>query len=95
LYQVGAASGVLKGMETRIVGTVERGIAALLIAVLRIYQYLISPLLGTNCRFLPGCSHYAVEAVQRHGPWTGMRLTLRRLARCHPWGGHGYDPVPR
>lgn len=82
-------------METGIVTTVGRSIAALLIVALRLYQYFVSPLLGTNCRYLPGCSHYAVEALQRHGFLTGMRLTLRRLARCHPWGGHGYDPVPR
>jgi putative membrane protein insertion efficiency factor len=48
----------------------------------------------TSCRFAPTCSSYAVEAIRRHGPWSGGRLALRRLLRCHPWGGHGFDPVP-
>ncbi|MDD6181043.1 MAG: membrane protein insertion efficiency factor YidD [Desulfovibrionaceae bacterium] len=60
----------------------------------RIYQYCISPLLPPSCRFIPTCSAYAVEAVMVHGVLRGGWLTLRRLARCHPWGGSGYDPVP-
>src|ERR1700761_9458947 len=63
-------------------------------AAVRGYQLLISPLLPPACRFLPTCSEYAVEAIQRHGAWRGAMLTLLRLARCHPWGGSGYDPVP-
>ena len=55
---------------------------------------LISPLLPPSCRFLPSCSDYAVEAIERHGALVGLGLALRRLARCHPWGGSGYDPVP-
>jgi hypothetical protein len=66
-----------------------------LIALLRIYKYLISPMLGPRCRFVPSCSDYAVEALQRHGPLRGGWLALRRVSRCHPWGGSGYDPVPR
>ncbi len=60
----------------------------------RFYQYCISPLLPPSCRFIPTCSAYAVEAVMVHGVLRGGWLTLRRLARCHPWGGSGYDPVP-
>ena len=60
----------------------------------RFYQYCISPLLPPSCRFVPTCSAYAVEAVMVHGVLRGGWLTLRRLARCHPWGGSGYDPVP-
>lgn len=60
----------------------------------RFYQYCISPLLPPSCRFIPTCSAYAVEAVMLHGVLRGGWLTLRRLARCHPWGGSGYDPVP-
>jgi len=66
----------------------------LLIVVIRIYQYLISPLIGPHCRFHPSCSHYSVEAIQRHGAMYGSYLSLRRLARCHPWHPGGIDPVP-
>jgi uncharacterized protein len=58
------------------------------------YQLLISPLLLPSCRYLPSCSDYAVEAINRHGSFVGLGLAVRRLARCHPWGGSGYDPVP-
>jgi putative membrane protein insertion efficiency factor len=58
------------------------------------YQLLVSPLLPPACRFLPTCSEYAAEAIEQHGARHGALLALRRLARCHPWGGSGYDPVP-
>ena len=66
----------------------------LLIVVIRVYQYLISPLIGPHCRFHPSCSHYSVEAIQRHGAMYGSYLALRRLARCHPWHPGGLDQVP-
>lgn len=62
--------------------------------VLRVYKGVFSPLYAGSCRFLPSCSDYAVEAVTRFGVVRGTWLTLRRLARCHPLGGHGLDPVP-
>lgn len=65
-----------------------------LIALLKAYQYAISPLLGRNCRFFPTCSDYAVEAVSRHGGIKGGWLATRRLCRCHPWHPGGFDPVP-
>lgn len=65
-----------------------------LTAALRGYQLLVSPLLPPACRFLPTCSEYAAEAIALHGAGRGVFLALRRLARCHPWGGSGYDPVP-
>ncbi len=58
------------------------------------YRWLISPVLGPRCRYLPTCSEYALTALARHGAIAGGWLTLKRLARCHPWGGSGYDPVP-
>ncbi len=58
------------------------------------YRVLLSPVLGANCRYFPSCSAYAVEALRRHGALRGGGLALRRCARCHPWGGSGYDPVP-
>jgi putative membrane protein insertion efficiency factor len=66
----------------------------LFILLVRIYQIAISPLLGSNCRFTPTCSAYSIEALQKHGAWRGGWLAIRRISRCHPWGGDGYDPVP-
>lgn len=63
-------------------------------AMIRAYQLLVAPILGPSCRYYPSCSHYAAEAVLRHGAWRGSLLAARRLLRCHPWGGSGYDPVP-
>lgn len=68
--------------------------ARLLIALVRLYQLLLSPVLTPNCRYLPTCSAYAIEALRTHGALRGSWLALRRVLRCHPWGGHGYDPVP-
>ena len=62
--------------------------------VIRAYQLFISPLLGVNCRFQPSCSAYALEALEKHGPLHGGALMVKRIVRCHPWGGDGYDPVP-
>lgn len=58
------------------------------------YRYCISPLKPPTCRYTPTCSQYAVEAVRKHGPLKGLVLAVKRILRCHPWGGHGYDPVP-
>ena len=71
-----------------------RPLAWIGILPVRAYQWFISPLLPPSCRYEPTCSAYAVEALQRHGLLRGSWLTLRRLSRCHPWGGSGYDPVP-
>ena len=68
--------------------------SAALSAAVRGYQLLVSPLLPPACRFLPTCSEYAAEAIERHGSWRGIILASQRLVRCHPWGGSGYDPVP-
>jgi len=66
----------------------------LAIAAIRGYQLAIAPLLGPACRYEPSCSRYAVEAIERHGALRGTRLAALRIARCHPWAGSGYDPVP-
>ena len=66
----------------------------LLIAPICIYRQYVTPLTPPACRFTPTCSQYAIEALQKHGPFKGLWLALRRLLRCHPWGGSGYDPVP-
>lgn len=68
----------------------------LLILPIRLYQIMLSPLLGANkCRFQPTCSHYAIQAIEEWGIFKGTYLAARRILRCHPWGGHGFDPVPK
>ena len=62
--------------------------------LIKLYQVLVSPLTPATCRFQPTCSHYAKEAIEKHGLWYGGKLALRRIFSCHPWGGSGYDPVP-
>ncbi len=69
-------------------------LARLLTLLVRGYQLLLSPYLGGRCRYHPSCSHYALDALRRHGAARGGWLALRRLGRCHPFGGMGYDPVP-
>jgi putative membrane protein insertion efficiency factor len=64
------------------------------ILFVRFYQIAIRPLLPNACRFTPSCSEYTIEAVNKYGALKGSWLGLRRILRCHPWGGHGYDPVP-
>lgn len=66
----------------------------LLILPIKIYQWFISPLLPNACRFTPTCSQYGIEAVTKHGIFKGGYLLIKRISRCHPWGGHGHDPVP-
>jgi putative membrane protein insertion efficiency factor len=65
-----------------------------LIAILKLYRYALSPLLGSNCRFHPSCSAYAIEALRKHGLLAGLKLTIWRLVRCNPWCAGGHDPVP-
>jgi putative membrane protein insertion efficiency factor len=69
-------------------------IARLLIALLRLYKRLVSPLLPPACRFVPTCSEYAVEAIEKHGLFNGVGLAVRRVVRCAPWHPGGLDPVP-
>ncbi|RZK53245.1 MAG: membrane protein insertion efficiency factor YidD [Pedobacter sp.] len=66
----------------------------LFLGIIRLYQLLLSPILGASCRFTPTCSQYGIEAIKKHGPFYGGWLTLKRIASCHPWGKHGHDPVP-
>ena len=66
----------------------------MLIAIIKIYKFFISPLLGDNCRFYPSCSSYSIEAFEKHGVFIGFYLTLRRLLKCHPFHEGGIDPVP-
>lgn len=69
-------------------------VGKLLVLPIRFYQLAISPMLPKSCRFVPTCSQYAIEAIKIHGPLRGLWLAVKRIMRCHPWGGSGYDPVP-
>ena len=62
---------------------------------IKFYQYAISPLIGPSCRFEPTCSHYMVQAIEEWGIFKGVWLGIKRIVKCHPWGGHGHDPVPK
>ena len=73
---------------------IEKTVRIVLKGVIRAYQLLLSPVLGNNCRFHPNCSNYAIEAINQNGAMEGAWLAAKRIARCHPWGGHGHDPVP-
>jgi uncharacterized protein len=74
--------------------TLLRILSLPLVALIRVYQWVISPGLGPKCRFTPSCSNYAIEALKKYGLFKGFWLSVKRIARCHPWGGHGVDPVP-
>lgn len=65
-----------------------------LIWLIKLYQVILSPVMGRSCRFTPTCSHYGIQALKKYGIFKGTWLTIKRISRCHPWGGHGYDPVP-
>lgn len=73
---------------------IQKPISMLFVGLIRIYQYMISPLLPASCRFSPSCSQYGVEAINKHGAIKGGYLTIKRICSCHPWGRHGHDPVP-
>lgn len=75
--------------------SLKKLIIQLLVFLIRIYQLVLSPFLGANkCRYVPTCSEYAKEALQKHGLGKGLWLSVKRIGRCAPWGGHGFDPVP-
>jgi len=74
---------------------IGKAIAFILILPIRLYQAIISPWLPATCRFTPTCSAYAIEAINVWGPFKGLWLGFKRISTCHPWGGHGHDPVPK
>lgn len=69
-------------------------LAKMLIGLIKLYQVTLSPYIGRACRYTPTCSNYGIEAIQKHGPFKGTWLTVKRVLSCNPWGGSGYDPVP-
>ena len=81
-------------LKNKVLPLIKKVLIAPFILLIRFYQVCISPLKPPTCRFTPTCSQYALEAFRKHGVFKGFYLTVRRILRCHPWGGHGYDPVP-
>ena len=81
-------------MVAKLLHVLRSVLVMLLVAPIRFYQTVISPMTPPSCRFTPTCSEYARQAIVKHGPFKGLWLAVRRLLRCHPWGGSGYDPVP-
>jgi uncharacterized protein len=92
--ETSAAPAVKTSPARTVVRKVGGWVAWLLILPIRFYQRFISPLTPPVCRFTPTCSQYAIEALRKHGPVKGLWLAVKRVLRCHPWGGSGYDPVP-
>lgn len=82
------------GFLLKIWSYILKGLEAIFLILIRLYQIFISPLLGSNCRYTPTCSQYGLEAIRKYGPFKGGWLTIKRIARCNPWGGHGHDPLP-
>jgi putative membrane protein insertion efficiency factor len=75
-------------------GFFNRLVSWFFIGLIKVYQFTLSPFLGRQCRFVPTCSQYGIEAIQKYGALKGGWLALKRILRCNPWGGSGYDPVP-
>ncbi len=82
------------GSSPNSVGGWRRGLIAPFVLLIKGYKLIVSPWLPSACRFTPTCSQYALEAFRKHGVFKGFYLSARRILRCHPWGGSGYDPVP-
>jgi len=76
-------------------GFLKKLIGYIFLIPIYFYKWVISPYTPASCRHIPTCSQYAVDAIKMHGPFTGGWLAIKRISRCHPWGTHGYDPVPR
>ena len=72
----------------------KKGLKAVVILLIKIYQKAVSPWTPASCRYNPTCSSYSIDAFKKHGLWKGFVLTIKRIGSCHPWGGSGYDPVP-
>lgn len=77
-----------------LLSVLKKVLAGFFLLLIRVYQYTLGLLLPNACRYNPTCSQYGIEALKKYGPFKGAWLTLKRILRCHPWGGHGYDPVP-
>jgi putative membrane protein insertion efficiency factor len=91
---ISKSQSLIKLTEKNILHTILKLLAVPFILLIKIYQLLISPLFPSSCRYSPTCSHYTLEALKKYGLLKGGWLGIKRISRCHPWGGSGYDPVP-
>lgn len=78
----------------KVLKLLSKALSTLMLLPIFFYRAVISPLTPPSCRYTPTCSKYAIEAIRKHGPIKGFLLAIKRISRCHPWGGSGYDPVP-
>ncbi len=78
----------------RVIQAISKAVGSVMIGLIKVYQWTLSPLIGKACRYTPTCSNYGIEAIRKYGPIKGGWLTLKRILSCNPWGGSGYDPVP-
>lgn len=83
-----------RGMMRKLYDLFCRFLSSIMIGLIKLYQWTLSPLIGRSCRYTPTCSNYGLEAIRKYGPFKGGWLTLKRILSCNPWGGSGYDPVP-
>ena len=90
----GTATPLSREAAGRVLRAGSSALKLFLLGLIRFYQICLSPTIPSSCRYYPSCSAYAYEAVAKWGAWKGTKLTVGRLLRCRPWGGHGYDPVP-
>jgi len=91
---ISKSQSLIELTEKNILHTILKLLAVPFILLIKIYQLLISPLFPSSCRYSPTCSHYTLEALKKYGLFKGGWLGIKRISRCHPWGGSGYDPVP-
>jgi uncharacterized protein len=87
-------AGILKDALFTLINFISLVIRSILIGLVSIYKYTVSPILPMACRYTPTCSEYAMQALKKHGVLKGLYLATKRILSCNPWGGHGYDPVP-
>ncbi len=85
---------MLNSALSALFGALRKGLIFLLIIPVKIYQWVISPMIGPSCRYTPTCSVYTIQALKKHGPFKGLWLSVKRILSCNPWGGSGEDPVP-
>lgn len=87
------ADKAVTGTNFSVIRAMKYALALPFILLIRFYQLVVSPWIGPKCRFTPTCSQYGIEALKKYGPLKGLWLTIKRVSRCHPWGGSGFDPV--